>query len=244
MHRPAPILTKRMLRQSNAQTCRQCRLNTGKISWPWPAGPAGRSDGCWITNLNHDAEIADELWMRLAFVLSSSMRCNHHLRWRGEMLSARLPPEIESRLPPSSKATGRTKSFRAREAILECLDDCEDLNLTEQSLVNIRAGNTRAILLGQVMRGFGIKGLLEPSGSSGHESAALQRPLRRRDIGSLCEDRRSTDRSQTMAAMTSCCWRRTMMNGNHRIDAVFRQNKASAKWLRSMDSGMQQRSFG
>ena len=39
------------------------------------------------------------------------------------MLALRLPEDIESRLDKLAKATGRTKSFYAREAILEHLAD-------------------------------------------------------------------------------------------------------------------------
>jgi RHH-type rel operon transcriptional repressor/antitoxin RelB len=42
------------------------------------------------------------------------------------MLALRLPPDIEKRLAALAKKTGRTKSFYAREAILEHLDDLED----------------------------------------------------------------------------------------------------------------------
>lgn len=37
------------------------------------------------------------------------------------MLALRLPPDIEERLSALAKATGRTKSYYAREAILEHL---------------------------------------------------------------------------------------------------------------------------
>ena len=43
------------------------------------------------------------------------------------MLVIRLPADVEDRLARLTKATGRTKSFYAREAILEHLDDLEDL---------------------------------------------------------------------------------------------------------------------
>ena len=42
------------------------------------------------------------------------------------MLALRLNTEIEQRLNRLAKKTGRTKSFYAREAILEYLDDLED----------------------------------------------------------------------------------------------------------------------
>ena len=42
------------------------------------------------------------------------------------MLALRLPAEIEKRLDELAARTGRTKSFYAREAILEHLGDLED----------------------------------------------------------------------------------------------------------------------
>lgn len=42
------------------------------------------------------------------------------------MLAIRLDPEIERRLDLLAKKTGRTKTFYARQAILEHLDDLED----------------------------------------------------------------------------------------------------------------------
>lgn len=50
------------------------------------------------------------------------------------MLAIRLEPEIEERLEKLAKSTGRTKTFYAREAILEHLEDLEDVYLAKQSL--------------------------------------------------------------------------------------------------------------
>ncbi len=52
------------------------------------------------------------------------------------MLALRLPPEIEKRLNDLAKQTGRTKSYYAREAILEHLDDIEDAYLAEHRMRN------------------------------------------------------------------------------------------------------------
>ncbi|ACE90077.1 transcriptional regulator protein [Rhizobium phaseoli] len=50
------------------------------------------------------------------------------------MLTLRLPREIEARLDELAKRTGRSKSFYARQAILEHLDDIEDIYLSEKPL--------------------------------------------------------------------------------------------------------------
>jgi RHH-type transcriptional regulator, rel operon repressor / antitoxin RelB len=45
------------------------------------------------------------------------------------MLALRLPAEIEKRLAKLAEKTGRTKTYYAREAILEHLEDLEDAYL-------------------------------------------------------------------------------------------------------------------
>jgi RHH-type rel operon transcriptional repressor/antitoxin RelB len=50
------------------------------------------------------------------------------------MLALRLNSEIEERLDRLAKKTGRTKSYYAREAILEHLDDLEDTYLALRRL--------------------------------------------------------------------------------------------------------------
>jgi RHH-type rel operon transcriptional repressor/antitoxin RelB len=72
------------------------------------------------------------------------------------MLAIRLPAEVEARLEALAKATGRTKTFYVREAILEHLDDLEDLYLAEQRMIDIRAGRSRAYTLEEVERDLGL----------------------------------------------------------------------------------------
>jgi RHH-type rel operon transcriptional repressor/antitoxin RelB len=50
------------------------------------------------------------------------------------MLALRLPPEIEKRLDRLARKTGRTKSYYAREAILQHLEDIEDYYLARTRL--------------------------------------------------------------------------------------------------------------
>ena len=68
------------------------------------------------------------------------------------MLAIRLPAEVEDRLEALARATGRTKTFYAREAILKHLDDLEDLYLAEQRLIDVRAGRNRTHSLDEVER--------------------------------------------------------------------------------------------
>ena len=50
------------------------------------------------------------------------------------MLALRLDTETEKRLDRLAKLTGRTKSFYAREAIMEHLEDLEDAYLASERL--------------------------------------------------------------------------------------------------------------
>ena len=72
------------------------------------------------------------------------------------MLAIRLPAEIETRLGQLAQMTGRTKTFYAREAILEHLDDLEDLYLAEQRLLDIRSGKSRTYSLEEVEKELGL----------------------------------------------------------------------------------------
>lgn len=73
------------------------------------------------------------------------------------MLAVRLPAEIETRLDNLARSTGRTKSFYVREAILEHMDDMEDLYLAEKRLEDIRAGRSKTIPLEEVMKQYGLE---------------------------------------------------------------------------------------
>jgi RHH-type rel operon transcriptional repressor/antitoxin RelB len=52
------------------------------------------------------------------------------------MLAIKLPEDIEARLTALAAKTGRTKTFYAKEAILEHLDDMEDKYLAINRLEN------------------------------------------------------------------------------------------------------------
>ena len=68
------------------------------------------------------------------------------------MLAIRLPETVEKRLSALAAETGRTKTSLAREAILEHIDDLEDLYLAES-----RARlNRKSIPLAEVERELGL----------------------------------------------------------------------------------------
>lgn len=68
--------------------------------------------------------------------------------------SIRLPHEIEERLEKLSAQTGRNKAFYVKEAILDHLDDIEDVYLSEKRLGRIRSGRTQTIPLQEVMKRY------------------------------------------------------------------------------------------
>jgi RHH-type rel operon transcriptional repressor/antitoxin RelB len=59
------------------------------------------------------------------------------------MLAIRLDPEIENRLSVLAERTGRTKTFYAREAILEHLEDLEDIYMAKKVLA--KGGRTYSL---------------------------------------------------------------------------------------------------
>jgi RHH-type rel operon transcriptional repressor/antitoxin RelB len=73
------------------------------------------------------------------------------------MLAIRLPQSIEKRLERLARRTGRTKTYYAREAILEHLEDLEDLYLAEGVLERIRKGEERTIQLKDAMKRHGLE---------------------------------------------------------------------------------------
>jgi len=72
------------------------------------------------------------------------------------MFAIRLPPDIEDRLAKLARATGRTKTYYAREAILEYLDDLEDVHLAERRYAALIAGRSRTTTLDEVERALGL----------------------------------------------------------------------------------------
>ena len=72
-------------------------------------------------------------------------------------ISIQLPSDVETRLEQLANLTGRSKTFYVQEAILEYLDDIEDLYLAEHELEEIRAGRTKTTPLAEVMKRYGME---------------------------------------------------------------------------------------
>ncbi|MDO8416778.1 MAG: DUF6290 family protein [Agitococcus sp.] len=72
------------------------------------------------------------------------------------MLAIRLPADIEKRLDDLAKKTGRTKTFYARQAILEHLEDLEDMYLAQAVIERIDAGQEQVFSLEEVEKELGL----------------------------------------------------------------------------------------
>ena len=80
------------------------------------------------------------------------------------MLAIRLPADIEKRLDRLAKRTGRTKTWYAREAILNHLEDLEDVYFADKALKAIREGRSKTYTLEEVERRLGLDDHLLRSG--------------------------------------------------------------------------------
>ena len=72
-------------------------------------------------------------------------------------VSLRLPDEISQRIEVLSKKTGRTKSFYLLKAIVDHIDELEDLYLAEQSLIDVRAGLSKTYTLEEVEKDLDLE---------------------------------------------------------------------------------------
>ena len=72
------------------------------------------------------------------------------------MLSVRLPEELERRLEALAKATGRSKTYYVREALIEKIEYLEDLYLAEAVMERIASGEEKTTSLADVERELGL----------------------------------------------------------------------------------------
>jgi RHH-type rel operon transcriptional repressor/antitoxin RelB len=68
------------------------------------------------------------------------------------MLGVRLEPELEKRLEKLAKKTGRTKSYYAKEAIRQYVEDREDYLLA----IEVSKRNEKTFSLEEVRRKLGL----------------------------------------------------------------------------------------
>lgn len=72
------------------------------------------------------------------------------------MLSVRLPEELEQRLEALAKATGRSKTYYVREALIEKIEYLEDLYLAESVMERLASGEEKTTSLADVERELGL----------------------------------------------------------------------------------------
>jgi RHH-type transcriptional regulator, rel operon repressor / antitoxin RelB len=72
------------------------------------------------------------------------------------MLAVRLPADLEARLNKIAKESGRSKSWIARDAIMERIADWEAFAIAEKRMADRRAGRTKAISLEELMAEYGL----------------------------------------------------------------------------------------
>ena len=71
-------------------------------------------------------------------------------------VSLRLPDDLSTRLQQLADATGHSQTSYMVEANLDHLDDLEDLYLSEQRLLDARAGQSEAIPLEPLLQRYGV----------------------------------------------------------------------------------------
>lgn len=70
------------------------------------------------------------------------------------MLAVRLDPDLESRLTAVAKRTGRSKSYYAREALREKIEELEDIATLEEALRDPDLG--QRVTLDELVRELGL----------------------------------------------------------------------------------------
>lgn len=72
------------------------------------------------------------------------------------MLAIRLPKELEDRLADMAKKTGRTKTFYAKEAIINYLEDLEDSIIAEKAWNEFEKSGRKTIPFAEVLKRYGM----------------------------------------------------------------------------------------
>jgi RHH-type rel operon transcriptional repressor/antitoxin RelB len=73
------------------------------------------------------------------------------------MFALELSPELEARLEELAALTARSKSDIVQEALIEHIDDIEDLAVARQRLLESRARGEKFIPLEQLIERYGME---------------------------------------------------------------------------------------
>jgi len=71
-------------------------------------------------------------------------------------ISVRLPSDMEQRLTTLANKTGRKKSFYIKEALVNYLEDMEDIYHAEKVLEDIKAGRSHVISMKEMEVSLGL----------------------------------------------------------------------------------------
>lgn len=74
-----------------------------------------------------------------------------------QMIGIRIPKSIGERLASLAQRTGRSKTYYIREAIIEHLDDLEDVYLAEQVRERLRRGEESVSSMEDVEKRLGLE---------------------------------------------------------------------------------------
>ncbi len=72
------------------------------------------------------------------------------------MLSVRLPEDIEKRLDALAKATGRSKTYYVRAALMAKLEDMEDIYMSKAVMERLASGEGKTYPLADPERELGL----------------------------------------------------------------------------------------
>lgn len=72
------------------------------------------------------------------------------------MVTLRLKPAIDRKLARLAKSRGMTKTAIAREALVERLEEAEDIRIAEERLKRLDVGKSRTYSMAEVKRELGL----------------------------------------------------------------------------------------
>jgi RHH-type rel operon transcriptional repressor/antitoxin RelB len=73
------------------------------------------------------------------------------------MLGVRLEPELEERLERLAKQTGHTKSYHAKKAISNYIEDREDYLLAVAALERLESGKAQTVSLENLVKKYALE---------------------------------------------------------------------------------------
>lgn len=121
--------------------------------------PSKQTDHVWHATIQPTTPRTPHAYFSLLFPVDDHRAIGYYTCIAKEdvMLALRLPKDIERRLEALAKRTGRSKSFYAREAILEHLEDLEAEYLSDEILKRVETGQEQTYTLDELERELGLE---------------------------------------------------------------------------------------